>query len=90
MSPDAKREARERRIQDALTGFDKLPDGAILRVAAVARLVGCGPATVWRHARLGAFPAPVKVTAGMTGWRAGDVRAYLHDPQGWAANRSAA
>jgi predicted DNA-binding transcriptional regulator AlpA len=84
MSPEAKRDARERRIKDALTNFNELPDDAILRVGPVARVVGCGPATIWRHAKLRIFPTPVKVSAGITGWRAGDIRKYLADPQAWA------
>jgi prophage regulatory protein len=84
MSPEDKSDARrERRILEALKTFNEMPDDGIVRVGPVARIVGCGPATVWRRARLKTFPAPLKVSAGITGWRVGDVRKYLADPQGY-------
>jgi len=89
MTPDDKREARERRIKDALAHFDQLPDGAFLRVGAVARLRGCGPATIWRHARAGTFPAAVRLPGRSTGWRVGEVREYLKSPATWAQRSQA-
>lgn len=82
--------ARERRVAEALANFDALPDDAILRVHPTARICGCGPATIWRNARLKTFPAPVKLSQKITGWRVGDVRRYLADPQAWATKRAPA
>ena len=77
-SVEARRKAaRERRTSEALANFDTLPDDAILRVYPTARICGCGPATIWRKSRLRTFPAPVKLSAKITGWRVGDLRRYL-------------
>jgi prophage regulatory protein len=85
MSPDTvegrRRAARERRVSEALANFSTLPDDAILRVHPTARICGCGPATIWRGSRLGTFPAPVKLSPKITGWRVGELRRYLADPQ---------
>lgn len=80
--------ARERRVSEALANFDALPDDAILRVHATARICGCGPATIWRGARTGTFPKAVKLSQKITGWRVGELRKYLADPQGWATKRA--
>lgn len=84
------RERRERRVREAIEHFDDMPDSAVLRVQPTARICGCGPATIWRGARLGTFPAAVKVSPKITGWRVGELRRYLADPQGWAKRTSVA
>lgn len=88
MSPDsveARRKAgRERRVTEALANFKTLPDDAILRVYPTARICACGPATIWRNARLGTFPAPIKLSPKITGWRVGDLRRYLANPEAWS------
>lgn len=33
-------------------------------------------ATLWRHVRAGTFPAPVKLSSGMTAWKLSDVLAW--------------
>ncbi len=90
-SPESRRKAmQERRIADALANFNALPDDAILRVHPTARICGCGTATIWRGARLGTFPPPVKLSPKITGWRVGALRSYLADPQSWAKRTSEA
>ena len=39
------------------------------------------PNSIWRLARLGKFPKPVKLSAGVTAWR-------LEDIEAWEAERS--
>jgi prophage regulatory protein len=34
-------------------------------------------ATLWRKVKDGTFPAPVKLSAGVTAWRVEDVRAWM-------------
>ena len=35
------------------------------------------PATLWRKVNSGDFPAPVKLSAGITAWKVEDVRAWM-------------
>lgn len=60
-------------IAEALKNFPHLPPEAIVRVPVVAALNGIAPVTVWRWAKSGRLPAPVK-RGGVTGWRVGDLR----------------
>jgi prophage regulatory protein len=60
--------------QEALRGFDDLPDSAYVRVPVVAALRGCTVNTVWRHAKQGLLPAPKKIGPMVTGWNVGELR----------------
>jgi prophage regulatory protein len=40
-------------------------------------VVPVSSATLWRWVKAGTFPAPVKLSSGMTAWRVGDVRAWM-------------
>lgn len=62
---------------NAYTAFPNAPDDALVRAHVVAMLLGCHVNTVWRMAREGRLPPPNKVSSGISGWRAGDVRARL-------------
>lgn len=61
----------------AYAAFTAAPDDAIIRVNVVAMLFACHTNTIWRMARDGRLPRPKKVSSGITGWRAGDIRARL-------------
>lgn len=61
----------------AYATFTTAPDDAIVRVNVVAMLFACSTNTVWRMARDGRLPPPKKVSTGISGWRAGDIRARL-------------
>ena len=67
--------------------FDRLPDSAWLREAqlvrspkspdsAIAPLPFSAP-TLWRMVKLGKFPKPTKLSARVTAWQAGQVRAWM-------------
>ena len=67
--------------------FDHLPDSALLResqlVQSPKRPHGTAPlpfssATLWRMAKAGTFPKPIKLAQRVTAWRVGDVRAWLN------------
>lgn len=60
--------------QKALEDFDKLPDSAKVPVQVVAAREGVSPVTIWRRAKSGLLPAPVKV-GGTTRWIVGELRA---------------
>jgi prophage regulatory protein len=59
--------------------FSDLPDEALIRPKHLLRLqlVPFSATTLWRKCRLREFPQPIKVSAGVTAWRVGDVREYL-------------
>ena len=66
--------------------FDHLPDSALLRetdlVRSPKRPTATAPlpfsaATLWRMARAGTFPKPIKLAQRVTAWRVGDVRAWM-------------
>ncbi len=67
--------------------FDVLPDNAWLREAqlvrssknparAIAPLPSSAP-TLWRLVRAGKFPKPTKLSARVTAWQVGQVRAWM-------------
>lgn len=60
-----------------------LPAEAILRLPDVLALVGLSRASVYAKVAENRFPAPIKLTRHASGWRMGDIRAWLADPTGW-------
>jgi predicted DNA-binding transcriptional regulator AlpA len=68
-------------------GFDGLSDNALIRLDNLhsLRLVPFSSSTVWRKVRKGDFPAPIKISAGVTAWRVGDIREWLEDPAAFGA-----
>ena len=65
-----------------LTHFDQLPDSAHVRLQVVAGLFGCSTATVWRSAKKGIIPKPVKLTEKITAWNVGEIRKVLEVSRG--------
>ena len=65
--------------QQEQTSFADLPDEAFIRPKHLLRLqlVPFSATTLWRKCRQSEFPQPIKVSAGITAWRVGDIRAYL-------------
>jgi len=60
--------------------FDKLPDSAFVRQAQLlANVLPFSGTTLWRMVKDGHFPAPAKLGAGVTAWRVGAVRVWLHE-----------
>lgn len=57
--------------------FDNKPDAALVDVKVVASLLDVHPNSVWRLARSGKLPAPVKLSEQSTRWRVGDLRRAL-------------
>lgn len=50
----------------------------LLRLPEVQRMTGMGRSTIWRRAREGSFPQPVKLGPRTTAWVAAEV-------EGWAS-----
>ena len=59
--------------------FDDLPDLAMIQLRQLLNygVIPFSAATIWRKCRSGEFPAPIKISAGITAWRVGDIREYL-------------
>ena len=70
--------------------IDELPDDAFLRLPAVMALSGLKRSTIYDQIKLGRFPAPEKLTAHASGWRAWRLRRWLEAPSSWRADRSSA
>lgn len=74
----------------AQRGIDDLADNALLRLEDLhsLRLIPFSTSTVWRKVRSGNLPAPIKVSAGVTAWRVGDIRAWLKAPAAYSSSVS--
>ena len=59
--------------------FDDLPDLALIQVRPLVnfKVLPYSATTIWRKCRKGEFPAPIKMSSGITAWRVGDIRKYL-------------
>lgn len=72
-----------------ITGSDKMENEMWLSDKQLeARGLG-SRRTIWRRANQGKFPAPIKLSEGMTRWRLSDVLAYENDPLGYCTGREA-
>lgn len=54
-----------------------LPATGFLRLPAVLSLIPVGRSTWWAGVKMGLYPAPVKLGARMTAWRAEDIAALI-------------
>lgn len=74
---DIKSQAKKPRRPD-VSHFDKLPDAALIAINALAAIMGKGVSTAWRNVRNDPdFPNPIRLSAGCTRFRVGDIRHYL-------------
>ena len=61
-----------------LVGHRGVAPGGLKKPRAPTRgLLPISSATLWRMVRAGKFPKPVKLTEGVTAWRADEVQAWL-------------
>lgn len=56
-----------------------LPETGFVRQRQVLVLVPVSKSTLWRRVRSKSFPAPVKLSAHVTAWRAEDIRRWIHE-----------
>lgn len=54
-----------------------LPSTGFLRLPAVLRFIPVGRSTWWAGVKAGRYPAPVKLGARITAWRAEDLAALI-------------
>jgi predicted DNA-binding transcriptional regulator AlpA len=59
--------------------FNDLPDMAMIQVRPLInfKVLPYSATTIWRKCRSGEFPAPIKMSSGITAWKVGDIRKYL-------------
>lgn len=70
---------------EAARGNDRNPqplhavqlDDALLRIKTVTHACGVSVSTIYRKIAAGEFPAPVRLGARCTRWKAADVRAWI-------------
>lgn len=61
-----------------ITGFDQLPDTALININVVAAIINCGVSTAWRYLALDPdFPKPIRFSKRNTRFKVGDIRDYL-------------
>jgi predicted DNA-binding transcriptional regulator AlpA len=56
-----------------------LPDTGFVRQKLLLRFVPFSKSTLWRRVNGGLFPAPIRLSAGITAWRVEDVRRWIAD-----------
>lgn len=66
-----------KKIPPTLAAFHTLPDEALIDVKFVAVLFDCSENTIWRRARTGMLPSPIRVSSQQTRWRVGGIRKSL-------------
>lgn len=61
--------------------FQDLPDEALIRLRQMLELhvVPYSASTLWRQCKSKNFPRPIKVSAGVTAWRVGDIRQHFSE-----------
>ena len=81
--------SRNALLQQAVN-YKTLPDDVLIRPKQLVAsgLVPFSIASVWQKSKIGTFPAPIKVTSGVTAWRLGDIRKWLKNPASYKAEVS--
>ena len=69
--------AEKRKEASQPRSFSTLPNEAYARQPQVLEVVPFSPASLWRKCKASQFPAPVRLSARVTAWHVGSVRAWL-------------
>lgn len=64
---------------------EQLPVNGFAPIAAVCKLTTKSKPTIYRWAREGIFPKPVRLGPNSVAWRADDLRQWAENPTGWQA-----
>lgn len=59
----------------------KLPETGFLRESHVLCFIPFSKATLWRFIKIKKFPSPIKLSQGVTAWRAEDIRQWINEHQ---------
>ncbi|AEB85663.1 MULTISPECIES: helix-turn-helix transcriptional regulator [Comamonadaceae] len=55
----------------------RLPDTGFVRQKLLLSFVPFSKSTLWRRVNEGVFPAPIRLSVGITAWRVEDVRRWI-------------
>lgn len=64
-----------------MTGYVRQTDLVGRPSKAIRGIIPFSPTTLWRKVRAGEFPAPVKLSAGVTAWRVEAIREWMAQQQ---------
>lgn len=56
-----------------------LPETGFVRQRLLLRFVPFSKSTLWRRVKAGDFPAPVRLSVGVTAWRAEEIHRWIAD-----------
>lgn len=57
-----------------------LPETGFVRQSQLKGIIPFSAATLWRKVAKKTFPAPVKLSVGVTAWKVEEVRAWMESP----------
>ena len=78
MEPHPKNSRTSSRTPPDVSHFDQLPDTALVPIKTLAVVMGKGVSTAWRNTQNDLdFPRPIRMSAGCTRFKVGDIRAYM-------------
>ena len=63
-----------------IDNFASLPDDAFVRLPTVLAVYPVGRSTWWAGVKNGKYPAPIKLGANISAWRAGQIRQLIQQP----------
>ncbi|MFI3218521.1 MAG: AlpA family phage regulatory protein [Methylococcales bacterium] len=63
-----------------------LPETGYIRISQLVKIIPFSACTIWRKAKNGTFPKPVKLSEQITAWRVEDVRAWMDSTEAKAVN----
>lgn len=55
----------------------KLPAEGYIRMPALRRIIPLSRSTIWRKAKDGTFPKPVRISEGISAWKVEDIRDWM-------------
>jgi predicted DNA-binding transcriptional regulator AlpA len=73
-------EALADRVTGSVRRYDNelvLPQSGFVRQRLLLRFVPFSKSTLWRRVKAGDFPAPVRLSIGVTAWRAEEVHRWI-------------
>ena len=62
---------------EKITEPASLPETGFVRQSKLKTIIPFSATTLWRKVKANEFPAPVKLSAGVTAWRVEEVRAWM-------------
>ena len=57
-------------------------NASYIRINQLIQKLPISKASIWRKVKQGTFPAPVKLSVGITAWRSADIEAWLNQCEG--------